>query len=573
MRIDSAGTTTFTSAATTAPAIFKISTTEVARIDSAGRWLVGTGSALTGYGYTPQQQVAGTTAGTAATLIHGTATPVYPTFSRINAGSTAVANNDAIFDLRAYGYDGSAQGQAARIVAAVDGTPGAGSMPGRLAFSTSPSGSVTPTERLRIDSAGTTTLTSAATTAPFIVNISASEVARIDASGRLLLGAAVSYGAGGLVSQLQINGTTSSTSAFSLTRNSNDTGGAFIVLAKTRGLVSGGATIVADGDDIGDFRFAVADGVDRNSIAAVIRAEVDGTPGAGSSPGRILLSTTPSGSSASTERVRIDSAGTTTFTSAAATAPAIFKINTTEVGRFDSAGRLLVGTSAARGVASATASDFEVETSGLGISVVRNTNDAIPGILSLAKSRGTTAGAVTAVTEGDQLGEIRFAGADGTTISSNGAYIRGVVDGAVGTTDMPCRLVFGTSPDGTATPSERLRITNDGIVAYNQPAEAAVNATATLTIANLKTGIITSTSAAATDMTLPTGTLTEAGFSGVYTNMTFEWSVINTGPSLVRVLAGASHTITGSGSVAAGTSGRFATRRTAANTFVTYRLS
>jgi hypothetical protein len=74
-------------------------------------------------------------------------------------------------------------------------------------------------------------------------------------------------------------------------------------------------------------------------------------------------------------------------------------------------------------------------------------------------------------------------------------------------------------------------------------------------------------------MTLPTGTDTQAGFGTTYDNFTFEWSVINTGPSLVRVLAGTAHTIVGSGSVATGTSGRFASRRTATNTFVTYRLT
>jgi hypothetical protein len=121
--------------------------------------------------------------------------------------------------------------------------------------------------------------------------------------------------------------------------------------------------------------------------------------------------------------------------------------------------------------------------------------------------------------------------------------------------------------------SEGLRITGDQVLAYNQSTPAAVNATATLTVANLKAGIITSTSAAATDMTLPTGTFTEAGFSSPYTNMAFQWSVINTGPSLVRVLAGTAHTLVGSGSIATGTSGRFSSRRTAANTFVTYRLS
>jgi hypothetical protein len=42
----------------------------------------------------------------------------------------------------------------ARITAAVDGTPGTNDMPGRLVFSTTADGAITPTERLRIDSSG-----------------------------------------------------------------------------------------------------------------------------------------------------------------------------------------------------------------------------------------------------------------------------------------------------------------------------------------------------------------------------------------------------------------------------------
>jgi hypothetical protein len=171
------------------------------------------------------------------------------------------------------------------------------------------------------------------------------------------------------------------------------------------------------------------------------------------------------------------------------------------------------------------------------------------------------------------LGEHLWLGEGGTDTPVKAASISAFVDGTPGTDDMPGRLVLSTTLDGASTPTEALRITNDCVVAYNQAAPVAVNATATLTVANLKTGIITSTSAAATDMTLPTGTDTQAGFSGTYDNMTFEWSVINTGPSLVQVLAATAHTIVGSGSVATGTSGRFASRRTAANTFVSYRLS
>jgi hypothetical protein len=54
--------------------------------------------------------------------------------------------------------------------------------------------------------------------------------------------------------------------------------------------------------------------------------------------------------------------------------------------------------------------------------------------------------------------------------------------------------------------------------------------------------------------------------------MAINWSVINTGPSAATLLVGASHTIIGSAVVAAGTSGRFTSRRTAATTWVTYRV-
>jgi hypothetical protein len=137
---------------------------------------------------------------------------------------------------------------------------------------------------------------------------------------------------------------------------------------------------------------------------------------------------------------------------------------------------------------------------------------------------------------------------------------------------MPGRIVLSVTADGASLPTEALRITNDRVVAYNQPDVTSKAAAATLTVAELKTKIIQYTGAAAT-LTLPTGTLTEGGFSGIYTNMTFEWSVINTGSGLCTIGAGTGHTIVGGATVAAGASGRFASRRTAANTFVTYRLS
>jgi hypothetical protein len=115
-----------------------------------------------------------------------------------------------------------------------------------------------------------------------------------------------------------------------------------------------------------------------------------------------------------------------------------------------------------------------------------------------------------------------------------------------------------------------------GIVLMNQQTPAAVTATGTLTIANLLTQIITSTSATAVSLTLPTGTLSDAGVSGGTSavNTSFDYSIINLGSAVgdVTMVAGTAHTIVGSVTVAVGTSGRFRCRKTATNTFVSYRV-
>ena len=136
---------------------------------------------------------------------------------------------------------------------------------------------------------------------------------------------------------------------------------------------------------------------------------------------------------------------------------------------------------------------------------------------------------------------------------------------------------FGTNILGFATNSVNVGAIDANGVEYGmQPTPTAVNATATLTIAQLLTTIITSTTAAAVTGTLPTGTLTDGGVLGgnAVNNTSFDWSVINTGASnSFTVAAGSAHTLVGSGTVSALTSGRFRTRKTGSNTYVTYRLS
>jgi hypothetical protein len=72
--------------------------------------------------------------------------------------------------------------------------------------------------------------------------------------------------------------------------------------------------------------------------------------------------------------------------------------------------------------------------------------------------------------------------------------------------------------------------------------------------------------------TLDTGAIMDA--AGTFAvNDAFFWSAINTGSNSFTVTAAASgHTVVGAGAVASATSGRFMTRKTAANTFVSYRI-
>jgi hypothetical protein len=113
---------------------------------------------------------------------------------------------------------------------------------------------------------------------------------------------------------------------------------------------------------------------------------------------------------------------------------------------------------------------------------------------------------------------------------------------------------------------------DSGALKQIQITPAAVNATATLTAAQLLTGIITSTTAAAVSATLPTGALTDAA-AGLDIDESFDWHVINTGASnAFTILAGTNHTIVGAAAVALSTTGNFRTRKTAVGTFVTYRL-
>jgi hypothetical protein len=130
-----------------------------------------------------------------------------------------------------------------------------------------------------------------------------SEKARIDTSGRLLVGTS-SSAAGG--SRLQIEGTGYYESSASFRRNSNDASAPALRLNKSRGTSTGSYTAVQNGDVLGLVQFSGSDGTD-DETGAQIACEVDGTPGANDMPGRLVFSTTADGASSPGEAMRISS--------------------------------------------------------------------------------------------------------------------------------------------------------------------------------------------------------------------------------------------------------------------------
>ena len=127
----------------------------------------------------------------------------------------------------------------------------------------------------------------------------------------------------------------------------------------------------------------------------------------------------------------------------------------------------LVNTTTARtNVLGSVTNSFQVEGTGSNTSsgqFIRNSANTGAPTLYLGKTRGTTVNSNTVVVSGDTLGRIDFLGADGTNLV-RGASIYATVDTTPGTNDMPGRLAFLTSADGTASPVEQLTIDNAGLV-------------------------------------------------------------------------------------------------------------
>ena len=141
----------------------------------------------------------------------------------------------------------------------------------------------------------------------------------------------------------------------------------------------------------------------------------------------------------------------------------------------DSSGKLLVGTSSALSADSEAGTDatdawgLQLRGTNVPSSIgLFNYSDSIfndrPNQLVFARSRG--AGSTqTILGSGDAMGAVSFQGSDGSKFV-RAAAIRCEVDGTPGADDMPGRLVFSTTANGSSSPTERLRIESSGIATF-----------------------------------------------------------------------------------------------------------
>ena len=92
----------------------------------------------------------------------------------------------------------------------------------------------------------------------------------------------------------------------------------------------------------------------------------------------------------------------------------------------------------------------------------------------IGKTRGTTAGATTVVSNGDEIGGVSWFGSDGSEMVE-AANILSYVDGATGSNDMPGSLRFSTTADTQSSPTEALRIDSSGRLQLGSTTLAARN--------------------------------------------------------------------------------------------------
>ena len=142
------------------------------------------------------------------------------------------------------------------------------------------------------------------------ISTNGTERARIDSSGRLLVGISTArsnfFNTSTYSPGLQLEGVTDQNRFVSIVGSNSAGAGGTLILASQKSGGIGGNAIVSNGGQLGVVSFHGNDGTEFVE-AARIQVEVDGTPGANDMPGRLVFFTTADGASSPTEQLRITS--------------------------------------------------------------------------------------------------------------------------------------------------------------------------------------------------------------------------------------------------------------------------
>ena len=145
---------------------------------------------------------------------------------------------------------------------------------------------------------------------------------------------------------------------------------------------------------------------------------------------------------------------------------------------------------------------------------------------------------------------------------------------AVGNTIAAKTITALTSTTASIATADTASLYAESVVQSQGNPTDLVDTAVTLTIAQLLTKIIVATPTDNRSQALPAGALMDAG-KPIAIGEAFDWSLVNLASAThaETITAGVGHTIVGNAVVAAASSGTFRSRRTAANTWITYRIA
>lgn len=275
------------------------------------------------------------------------------------------------------------------------------------------------------------------------------------------------YGASGRVMEINRSGAAGGMTMIAWA--TNDAQSPVIDFAKATSATVGTMTgAVAVNEALGYLNFQGTDGTNFLTSAR-ISSYADGTWGTNDSPGRIEFATATDGGTTLSERMRINNAGVVIINSGAASGT---YTSNTRVGQL-----------------------FELNTSanyGGGQYSCWSATDAQASILDFNKAGSNTIGTFTVVAADETLGFISFRGSDGTNFE-DAAYIKGSVDGTPGNDDMPGRIEIFTTPDGSKTAVEAVRVSSRRNLIVNRDSIAEPSTSVgTLVLTNSATAPTTS---------------------------------------------------------------------------------